>query len=41
MLYTWFNRFCALRFTEVNGFLPTRIDIEEVIQTLMRVFGQG
>ena len=25
--YTWFNRFCALRFMEVNGFLPTRIRV--------------
>ena len=23
--YTWFNRFIALRFMEVNGYLPTRI----------------
>ena len=22
--YTWFNRFCALRFMEVNGYLPSR-----------------
>ena len=21
--YTWFNRFCALRFMEVNGYLPS------------------
>ena len=25
--YTWFNRFCALRFMEVNNYLPTRIRI--------------
>ena len=25
--YTWFNRFVALRFMEVNGYLPTRIRI--------------
>ena len=23
--YTWFNRFIALRFMEVNGYLPTRV----------------
>ena len=25
--YTWFNRFVALRFMEVNGFLPTRVRV--------------
>lgn len=25
--YTWFNRFCALRFMEVNNYLPTRIRV--------------
>ena len=25
--YTWFNRFSALRFMEVNGFLPTRVRV--------------
>ena len=25
--YTWFNRFSALRFMEVNGYLPTRVRI--------------
>lgn len=25
--YTWFNRFIALRFMEVNGYLPTRIRV--------------
>lgn len=25
--YTWFNRFIALRFIEVNGYLPTRIRV--------------
>ena len=25
--YTWFNRFVALRYMEVNGFLPSRINI--------------
>ena len=25
--YTWFNRFAALRFMEVNGYLPTRIRV--------------
>ena len=25
--YTWFNRFCALRFMEVNGYLPSRIRV--------------
>ena len=25
--YTWFNRFCALRFMEVNGYLPTHIRV--------------
>ena len=25
--YTWFNRFTALRFMEVNGFLPARIRV--------------
>ena len=25
--YTWFNRFSALRFMEVNGYLPTRIRV--------------
>ncbi|WP_055078309.1 BREX-1 system adenine-specific DNA-methyltransferase PglX [Lagierella massiliensis] len=25
--YTWFNRFCALRFMEVNGYLPTRVRV--------------
>jgi type II restriction/modification system DNA methylase subunit YeeA len=25
--YTWFNRLCALRFMEVNGFLPTRVRV--------------
>lgn len=25
--YTWFNRFCALRYMEVNGYLPTRIRV--------------
>src|SRR5690625_6113580 len=24
--YTWFNRFVALRFMEVNDYLPTRVD---------------
>ena len=23
--YTWFNRFCALRFMEVNNYLPTGV----------------
>jgi len=23
--YTWFNRFCALRFMEINDYLPTGI----------------
>ena len=23
--YTWFNRFCALRFMEVNGYLPVKV----------------
>ena len=25
--YTWFNRFCALRFMEVNNYLPSRVRI--------------
>ena len=25
--YTWFNRFIALRFMEVNGYLPTRVRV--------------
>ena len=25
--YTWFNRFCALRFMEVNGYLPSHIRV--------------
>lgn len=25
--YTWFNRFSALRFMEVNGYLPTRVRV--------------
>ena len=25
--YTWFNRFCALRYMEVNGYLPTRVRV--------------
>lgn len=25
--YTWFNRFCALRYMEVNGYLPTHIRV--------------
>lgn len=25
--YTWFNRFIALRYMEVNGFLPSRIRV--------------
>lgn len=25
--YTWFNRFCALRYMEVNGLLPTHIRV--------------
>lgn len=25
--YTWFNRFCALRFMEVNGYLPGRVRV--------------
>lgn len=25
--YTWFNRLCALRFMEVNDFLPTRVKV--------------
>lgn len=25
--YTWFNRFCALRFMEVNGYLPTHVRV--------------
>ena len=25
--YTWFNRFVALRFMEVNGYLPTRVRV--------------
>lgn len=25
--YTWFNRFLALRFMEVNGYLPDRVKI--------------
>lgn len=25
--YTWFNRFCALRFMEVNGYLPSRVRV--------------
>lgn len=25
--YTWFNRFIALRFMEINGYLPTRIRV--------------
>lgn len=25
--YTWFNRFSALRFMEVNGYLPSRVRV--------------
>ena len=25
--YTWFNRFCALRFMEVNGYLPSHVRV--------------
>ena len=25
--YTWFNRFIALRFMEVNGYLPSKIRV--------------
>lgn len=25
--YTWFNRFIALRYMEVNGYLPSRINV--------------
>ena len=25
--YTWFNRFTALRFMEVNDYLPTRVRV--------------
>ena len=25
--YTWFNRFCALRFMEVNDYLPTGVRV--------------
>lgn len=25
--YTWFNRFIALRFMEVNGYLPTHVRV--------------
>ena len=25
--YTWFNRFIALRFMEVNGYLPTKVRV--------------
>ncbi|MEJ8785700.1 BREX-1 system adenine-specific DNA-methyltransferase PglX [Peptoniphilus sp. HCN-40583] len=25
--YTWFNRYCALRFMEVNGYLPSRVRV--------------
>ena len=25
--YTWFNRFCALRFMEVNGYLPAKVRV--------------
>ena len=25
--YTWFNRFCALRFMEVNNYLPSRVRV--------------
>ena len=25
--YTWFNRFIALRFMEINGYLPTRVRV--------------
>ena len=25
--YTWFNRFIALRFMEVNGYLPSRVRV--------------
>ena len=25
--YTWFNRFCALRFMEVNGYLPNLVRV--------------
>ena len=25
--YTWFNRFCALRYMEVNGYLPTHVRV--------------
>lgn len=27
MAYTWFNRFCALRFMEVNEYLPSRVRV--------------
>ena len=27
--YIWFNRFCALRFMEVNGYLPSRVFSDE------------
>ena len=25
--YTWFNRFIALRFMEVNGYLPSKVRV--------------
>ena len=25
--YTWFNRFCALRYMELNGYLPTKVRV--------------
>ena len=25
--YTWFNRFSALRFMEVNGYLPSHVRV--------------
>lgn len=30
--YTWFNRFIALRFMEVNGYLPTRVKVLSSIE---------
>lgn len=27
VVYTWFNRFCAIRFMEVNGYLPSGVRI--------------
>ena len=29
--YTWFNRLIALRFMEVNGYLPTRVRVKPCI----------